>query len=343
MRIVVLDNTNEKDYDEFLKESPYPLFFASSAYKNLLSRFLNAEPNYLLAVNDIGKIVGSLPLIKCDSNWGTVFNSLPFYGSNGGVMSFGDNNVVNQLLRHYKELLGGEKVVSGTIVSSPFEPENEMYEKQLDVRFKDSRIGQVTIFGNVNEESLMDIFHYKTRNAIRKGIKSRVTVRWECGLDYLDFLSDVHQENMSKINVAFKPKSFFDLLPVLFNYGKQYRIYVAFHNNNPIAALLVFYFNRTVEYFTPATIEQYRELQPMNVIIYEAMKDAVSDGFLHWNWGGTSINQKGVYDFKKKWGTQDLPYYYYTTICDEKVFQLSKETLLKEFPFFYVAPFNALQ
>ncbi len=344
MKVVVLDNLEKEKYDNFLKKNNSTLFFASGSYKNLLAQILNAEPKYLLAVDDNDLIRGALPLmIFRNQQFGTVINSLPFYGSNGGLLGSDDDDVKKALLDQYKELLGKEEnVISGTIVTSPFEKNNTFYESHLPVTFKDSRIGQITSFGTSTEDTLMDIFHYKTRNSIRKGIKEGITVSWENGLEYMSFLYETHKENMSKINISGKPQSFFELLPSYFKYGTEYRVYIAFYRNEPIAALLTFYFNKTVEYFTPVTIEHFREKQPMSVIIYEAMKDALGNNFSFWNWGGTGLNQTGVYDFKKKWGTSDFPYYYYTTLLKKDLSSYTKETLLQQFPYFYVVPFNAL-
>jgi hypothetical protein len=161
MIIKDLENIDEARYDLFLKKNPNSLFFASGKYKKLLTRFLNADPKYLLAIDDKNDIQGVLPLlIKQSPGTGTVINSLPFYGSNGGLIS--DNLIAKQaLIKRYNELMEENDTISATIVSSPFETDNNFYETNLSVSFRDSRIGQVTVFENSTSETLMDIFHYK--------------------------------------------------------------------------------------------------------------------------------------------------------------------------------------
>lgn len=341
MRIEILDENLEQKYSDFLLKSEKTFLYASIKYRNLLRNFLGCQDHYLVALSK-NEIKGVMPLFfKKNSKYGTVFNSLPFYGSNGAIID-DDYQVKRFLLNHYRELTNSRDVVAETIITSPFEKDHSFYDKELKYHFKETRIGQITIFPE-SSDKLMDTFHQKTRNAVRKGMKMNLLVRWEDGLDYFNFLFLTHQENMTKIEVAYKPKSFFELIPQNFEYGKDYRIYVALAEGEPIAALLSFYFNKTVEYYIPATIEQYREYQPMSLIIYEAMKDALNDGYKYWNWGGTAPNQKGVYDFKKRWGTSDFNYYYYTTIKDKQVKYLTKKTLLDEFQYFFVLPFDALK
>lgn len=72
------------------------------------------------------------------------------------------------------------------------------------------------------------------------------------------------------------------------------------------------------------------------------MKDSIHAGYNRWNWGGTWITQEGVYNFKKKWGTEDYPYYYYNKIYDKKILEIEKQELLEEFEYFYVIPFSVL-
>ena len=75
----------------------------------------------------------------------------------------------------------------------------------------------------------------------------------------------------------------------------------------------------------------------------EAMKDAMLRGYDNWNWGGTWLSQGGVYDFKKRWGTSEHPYYYFTQVFNQDVLSLSKAVLVKDYLGFYVVPFDALK
>jgi len=123
----------------------------------------------------------------------------------------------------------------------------------------------------------------------------------------------------------------------------DWAIFTAILRGQPVAALLVFYFNRTVEYFTPVVVETYRQTQALSLVIYKAMQEAMAEGFSNWNWGGTWLSQRGVYDFKKRWGTADYSYYYYTRILNGSIRTQTKEALLDMYPGFYVLPFSALE
>ena len=131
-------------------------------------------------------------------------------------------------------------------------------------------------------------------------------------------------------------------IETFFEEGKDYKIYIAKKEGKKIAALLLFYYNKTVEYFTPVIESEYRSLQPMSVLIYQAMIDASIKGFKYWNWGGTWKSQEGVFRFKNRWNTKNIEYKYYIRINNKKIYQSSKSELLSEYPDFFVLPFDKL-
>lgn len=343
MKIVTLDSAMEKAYDEFLKLNPNTLFFASSKYKNLLTDYLNAKSEYLIAVDNHGSIKGALPLMTKESKYlGRTINSLPFFGSHGGVIS--DDVICKRLLlNYYKDIIRSEGVLASTLITSPFEQQTELYDQIIHPDFIESRIGQVSEFSKCEDRELDSMFHYKTRNSVRKAVKSGVSVRWQDGLKHLKFLYETHKENMKTINVPYKELVFFEMLLKYFDYGSEFRIYTAWLGQRTLAALLVFYFNKTAEYFIPATIAMYRAYQPMSLIINTAMKDAYESGYLYWNWGGTSVRNSGVYNFKKRWGTSDLLYKYFVSVQRKDFSVLSKDLLCREYPYFFVIPYSALE
>ena len=123
---------------------------------------------------------------------------------------------------------------------------------------------------------------------------------------------------------------------------EDWAVFVATLNEKPIAALLGFYFNNTVEYFTPVIKVEFRNTQALPFLIYSAMKDAISMGYINWNWGGTWLTQSGVYDFKKKWNTKDYPYFYYTRVYNDVIYKKTPDYLQSEYYGFYTCPFSKI-
>jgi hypothetical protein len=343
--IKLLGDKELEDYRLFLKRNDHLLFYSSIEYKCLLETYLKAKPIYYVAYKK-NKIIGCLPLFESQNHgMGTIINSLPFYGSNGGFLI--DFELTNQetqgimslLYESLSNYIGKNHVAAITIITSPFDNySREFLTKNFNKTYSDYRIGQVTGLPK-NKEDLIKLFDNPRPRNIKKAIKSGVTIRKSTLKEDFDFLFEIHQDNMERIQGKSKSKYFFELVKK--NIPEEFfSLYIAELNGRKIAALLLFYFNNTVEYFTPCSIHEYRNLQATSLLINTAMEDAIDEGYQNWNWGGTWKTQKGVYDFKKKWGASDKKYFYFTKIINKDIIKLSPEKLMNNYPNFYTLPFE---
>ena len=312
------------------------------------ARVLEAEDHYLVARDGSGAIVGALPafLRRSADGKGAVLNSLPFFGSNGGLLEFdGSLPVRRALLDRFETLAREEGCLSSTIVTSPLDEEAPSSESVLAFDLHDERLGQVTTLPDASADvgaALMDLFHLKSRNALRKAQKLPLTVTRD-DEDALRFVAATHRDNiLAKEGLAKEPR-FFEAVARVYERGRDYDVWVARYEGKAVAALLVVYFNHTVEYYTPAVVEAYRSWQPLSLLVFEAMQAAAGRGMRWWNWGGTWASQEGVRRFKARLGAADRPYHYYTRLLDPSLFDRRPADLLREFPHFYVVPFSALR
>ena len=303
---------HEAAYENLVRSRPEHLLYASLKYRDFLRRILTAsEDRYLLAMES-GRLVGALPsFVMCSAAHGTVVNSLPFYGSHGDVLLGADVNdgesVIGALLEAFDGLCEETSAAASTLISNPLTGHRKILESRCRCTHTDERIGQITPLPGDSVEvegSLMSMFHYKTRNMIRKARKLGVNVVHDDCPEALRQLHRLHEDNMTAIGGMPKPWSAFEAIRDIFDYDRDYRVYLATQEKRVIGALLVFYYNQTAEYFTPAALAEFRTLQPTSLLILEAMVEAARRGYGRWNWGGTWTTQAGVYNFKKRWGTK---------------------------------------
>lgn len=342
MEVKELQPEYENRYMQYILEKEESLLYVSLKYKKLLENLLGDKSHYLIAT-DNERIRGVLPLfVHENENTGKVLNSLPFYGSNGGIIADSED-VRETLVSSYLEFFKREKCVAATMITAPFMCDYKWYLQKIRPDYVDKRIGQFTLFpdsSSDNEKALWEMLHKKTQGAIKKAVKSGITVCVENTGEAIDFLYKMHVDTMEKIGGLAKRKEFFELFPQIFEKDSEYKLYVAYKQKERVAAVLVFLFNKTVEYFVPVTKEGYRIYQPLSLIIFEAMKQGIQAGYKRWNWGGTWLTQDGVYNFKKRWGTIDSEYYYFTNIAQGNVLEMDKEELLAHYPNYYVYPFD---
>jgi CelD/BcsL family acetyltransferase involved in cellulose biosynthesis len=337
MRVESLRHELTEAYDRFLSGKNCSLFYHSSKYKDFLKDLLGCEEEYLIA-SEGGTILGALPLMCMKSGTAQIYNSLPYYGSHGGVIT-DDQAAHHELVRAYNEIASCAKTISSTLVTNPF-----THQATTGIRFNytDHRIGQFTGIScpDNHQERIMERIDPSARRNIKKAIREGVGV--EINHAEMDRLREMHQANMRAIGGTPKSDKFFELVPRHFTPGQDFDLFVAKKDDLVIAGLLVFYFNQTVEYFTPAIDGQYRDIQPLSLVLITAMTEASRRGFLRWNWGGTWAGQTGVYRFKRKWGAAEQDYYYYTQLNDKSILEWTPGKALETFHGFFVVPFSAL-
>lgn len=341
-------------YEELLQVCPWAMVYHSLTYRRFLKDFLptSAEDHYLL-VFDEKQLIGALPCFLIDGPYGVVINSLPFFGSNGGILLRpGANSATSEILVNgLMDLCESRNVSFATLIDTPFVNNENVYKRVIDFQFRDQRIGQFTPLpeGNNSQEigeNLLALYHQKTRNIVRKALRSGLVFGHNQSQQTLEALHFIHDTNILGMGGIAKPRRFFSSIANQLTYDRDYRIYTAINDEGEIvSALMLLYFKDTVEYFVPATLESWRSAQPLSALIHLAMLDAILERqSRNWNWGGTWLTQDGVYHFKSRWGTRDYPYHYYTRVFpnNHKLRGLSRRELLDGYQWFYTVPFSAI-
>lgn len=339
MKVLELSENHLTAYEVFLKSQKTAMIYYSLKFKTFLEKQTSSFGLYFIVTDESDNVCGVLPLLIKDGPLGKVLNSLPYYGSNGGILA-SSVSAGNLLFQKYLEVINSREFIATTLIENPLDKNYPYYK--INATELDYRIGQLTNIKGVfvDLEDLMLRFDSKTRNVIRKAIKTNVQVNIEN--DKFDFLKNTHFANMESIGGLAKDDTFFKNVSSCFQEGVDYNIYVARVDEELVAATLVFYFGKVVEYYTPVIVKEYRSFQPLSLIIATAMYDASELGYEWWNWGGTWQSQGGVYDFKSKWGTEDKEYTYYVSVFDKELYNCSKEDLMNQYSGFYVLPFSSL-
>jgi hypothetical protein len=334
MELLLFNKSLEKEYNEFLDLYSDATCYATLKYKNFLKEILNCDEEYYV-VMDNNKIIGVLPLLKKSGKYGDVYNSLPFFGSHGGILTT-NQKAYDLLLNKIDEISSKQSTLSFVFLS--------YFQQNLNVNIKldatDTRIGFVTDIQDIKNFEDIKHFHSATRRNIKKAIKNGVIVYIDNSMK--EFLKSVHKQNIEAIGGKVRDDAFFDLLDTHFCAGEDYDIYVAKKDNKLIAACLLFYFGKNVEYMVPVIVNDYRTYQPLSLIIFESMCNLSKKGYRYWYWGGTWLSQKGVYNFKKKWASNEFYYYYYIKV-NKKIYTLSKKDIENEYNNFYLIPYDRLK
>jgi hypothetical protein len=324
--------------------------YQTKNFLSFLQHVTKTEPYCLMAIED-GKIIGFIYwLEKHHSSYGTVVNSLPWYGSYGGcaLAEPDDHQTREALVKAYASHLQGIRDLLSTVtILSPFESRHlNTYQSCLPSSLLETRNCQITKLPPYScqlETELMQIFDSAKRRAVKKSLRQGFTFAVVDDEQSWKFLAETHQENIAAIGGKVKPATHFEALRHYLPPERR-ELTVALVAGRPVAALLLLLHHKTIEYVTPVIVHDYRPLQPLSYLIWHGMLCAIRRGYKWWNWGGTWRSQQSLHRFKAGWGSMDVPYYYIIQAADHLPYQLGKEKtdLLEAFPWFYLYPFYQL-
>ncbi|MBA2712092.1 MAG: GNAT family N-acetyltransferase [Rubrobacteraceae bacterium] len=324
------------------------MVYASAPYLRLIEDQLpGSQPLHLGAFAD-ERLVGVMPaLLARDSHFGRVANSSPFYGSHGGAYSLLTGPERDLCLRSLLEAFRLTCRREGCITSNVVEPlgnrDEALYREVLEPWHTDQRTGQIVDDLSADDDEMMSRYHQKTRNMVRKATKTGVQVNVSTSPEAIEFLARVHGENMGAIGAKPKSPGFFSALTEQLRPTEDWAVYEASIGSQRVAALLVLRFGESTEYFTPVTSAEFRNAQPMSLIVHTAMLDAARLGYSRFNFGGTwTTAQEGVYRFKSRFGASDLPYTYYVSKYEqgEPFDGASRSDLMAAYDGYYLFPFE---
>lgn len=338
----------QPEYDRWVASRTDSLIYATPMFHRFLARAAGGECHYLLARRG-GELVGALPFFRRDvEGLGSLLNSLPWYGTHGACVGIGRDDHASRkaLLAAFATYARELQPLSSTLVLTP--EESACVDDYLGIFehvVTDTRIGQWTpLPAGGDQAALARTVLQKTRNLVNKSL--RQGFQEEVG-DESDeawqFLSDVHAENLQAIGGKAKPRAHFEALRAEIPRPHR-RLTVAWLGDQPVAALLLLAYNRTVEYLTPVIRAEYRSCQPLSFLIWQGMTWAMMQGLIWWNWGGTWSTQTSLRHFKAGWGAVDRPYTYVIGSTLSAVARLRADIgkIAAAFPYYYVYPHSQL-
>lgn len=160
---------------------------------------------------------------------------------------------------------------------------------------------RLNIEGRSNEE-LLASFHQKTRYNIRLAIKKGVEVRI-CGKEMVpEFARLMLETGVRDGFVTRQPEYFSSMLD---NLGEHARLYMAFHDDVPIAGTLAIWYGDKVWYLYGASSNQHRNLMPNYLLQWSMIQWATEKGCRVYDFRGVSGDLSednplyGLYKFKK--------------------------------------------
>lgn len=293
-----------------------------------------------------------------DGACGKVVNSNPFYGSHGGFYpADGQRAAAHEVISMVAlaDWLTQPDVASVTIVENPYcgaaaEAKNHELIDIMNMRQPISyeiidRFSSVRWVDNITDfDALMTSYHSKTRNCLRKYLKSGAKIKTYNATsrafdDHILWIADQHRQGIEAKNGAAKPLSYFQGLTQYYS-SDRLEIKVSYLDDEPIAGLLNFKTCNQTEYWTPVITDMGKVNNAIYGLIDDTLKDIINQKGALLNFGGSWATQGDLQRFKLRFGSDVRAYHYHCFIQSVPVLQTSSDDLLQSYPYFFVRRFS---
>lgn len=165
-----------------------------------------------------------------------------------------------------------------------------------------------------SSEMLMQSFHSKLRNQIKKPLKEGLTSK----VGGIELLEDFYRVFLANMRDLGSPVHSLELMrQVLRVFSEESRIFVVYLDIKPVASSLVVGFNKVLRNPWASSLKKYASLSP-NMFLYFRMLEYACDRTYHIFDFGRSSPEDGTYRFKKQWGSAPTPLHWHYISLDGK-------------------------
>jgi FemAB-related protein (PEP-CTERM system-associated) len=255
------------------------------------------DPLYLCAEDSDGNTAVLPAFIVRRPVVGTVVTSMPFLDSGGPC--------------------GGSASLAATLVSHVIEEAGKIGARSVELRCVEPlQIAHAAMERKVNmtlalpgdADVLWRRLDKTVRNQVRKAARSGLSIEVG-GTEKLADFYDVFAARMRDLGSPVHARHF--LGAVLDCFGSRARIVLVRRDGVTVGGLIAIRFNDRLAVPWAACLQQYFSLCPNMLLYWETLRSACSEGFRRFDFG-RSTRDSGTYRFKRQWGAEEEPLFWYT-------------------------------
>ena len=305
-----VNEKNLAEFEAFLQSHPQGHFAQSSLWAKQKPAW---SWKAIICRDESGKIKGALAYLIRKM---PIVRKKMMYACRGPVCDLDDRETFAELIEASKKLAKAEKAY--VIKMDPDVPSSDTaFAKMLeDFGFRTRDTGKnfeaiqpkyvfrLYLNGRSEEEVMAD-FHQKWRYNIRLAVKKGVEIRL-CGKEMIPEFTRIMVETGVRDHFATRPASYFAAM--LDNLGDKCRLYMAFHEGQPIAGTLAILYGDKVWYLYGASSNEHRNLMPNYLLQWNMIQWAIENNCRVYDFRGVSGDLSednphyGLYRFKKGFG-----------------------------------------
>jgi hypothetical protein len=291
--VVRMDPLHVSGWDEQVGRLPGSTFFHGSAWAKVLSETYGHRPGYFCG-QEQGRITAVLPVMEVANRW---------TGKRGVSLPFTD----------FCGVAADEGVPEGALYQAAME-----YGRAQGWRYLECRGGtehwasakeSVGYYSHTielgDEAAVFERMDSAVRRAVRKALKSGVTVQFREDLEAMSTYYGLHCRTRKRHGLPPQPWKFFAAIGRRVCEAKQGFVALAMNAGNPLAGAVIFRKGAQAVFKFGASDYRMQELRGNDLVMWEVMKRLAKEGVLLLNLGRTSLANLGLRQFKLGLGARE--------------------------------------
>lgn len=304
----VLDSDKADEWNNLVERNPFASAYHLWEWGEVLCSTYGYQ-RYYLATTKNNDITGVLPLIHVKSKlFGNRLISLPFCEYGGLLLDVGlKNEETSQIVEALLDATDNLARTVGVEYVEIRSPGISVTRDSLYVQGYDNFQRYVT-FGVDLLKELEDLWsnlHKKTRNAVRKAMKSQVDVEDVREVEQLKAYYRLYLETQKRHGSPPHGYKFFKKLYDVFHVKGKLHVLLAAYRGEPIGGIIVFHHNQTIFWWNNVTDTKHRTLNPTNLLLWNTIEWGVKNGYRTLDLGRTR-KKTTIYRFKSGWAGQEM-------------------------------------
>jgi hypothetical protein len=314
--IKIINPLNIENWDKLILSKKYYSFFHSSMWAKVLSESYNYIPKYVTTVNN-NKFDVLIPIMEISSIiTGRRGVSLPFTDYCDPIIKkeIPFENVLESLIQF------GKKAKWNYL---EFRDGNNIFPEEYHQSFFYGHTLEL-----INDENLVfSSFNSNTKRNIKRAVREGVNIEICNTFQSIKSFYRLHCLTRKRHGLPPQPFNFFIKIYDYIISKRHGFIVLANIESKIVGAAVFFHFGNKALFKYGASDLIYQRFRPNHLIMWEAIKRYIYNGYRYFCFGRTKPNNDGLRRFKSGWGTDEKEYKYYRYNLKKNIFEKESITL----------------
>jgi hypothetical protein len=332
MNLQIINPIDYPGWDDLLLSSCDESFFHTSAWASVLAESYSYRPLYFTQISD--NRISILFTVMAVNSFLTGKRGvcLPFTDFCSPIIT--DAETFKAAIKHiinygrnagwkYIDFRGGAEHMQDAV------PSLSHYAHDLDLK--------------QDEKQLFDNLRDNTRRNIKKAFKEGLEVRLENSFESVKEFFRLNCMTRKRHGLPPQPYRFFKKIYEHVISKKKGFVSLAVHKEKIIAGAVFFHFGKEAIYKYGASDMGYSHLRPNNLVMWEAIKWYLNNGFENFSFGITEPENEGLLQFKRSWGAKEKMINYYKYNIGKAAFEKDEFRGRTSYTFFQKMPLPLLK